>query len=201
MRQFQFQVHGLTEDDLRRWRKFTRQFVWPTGVLAWVVVGIVIFFALRWVPMGVFDVGVFKGRNLMVVVDNSSSMTDNKDRQARLKTQREQLKAAGVAINRDLTSIGFGLSPSGAATNLLYSLRQELSENPPLDTIYFFSDFDPGTYGIGPNDLCDQAGYEELRGMLWKYRLRLYLSTVAEKPSAEFVALARESGGGVVNSR
>lgn len=195
MQQLQFRARGFTEDDLRRWRKLSRAFIPPAAMMLKALSAIVIVYALHWAPSAMIDGTVFKGSGVMVMEDNSGSMNDP-DRQAKLKTQLNQLSAAGIPVNGHHTSNGFGICTCGGEDNLLHKLRKALSENPAIDTIYVFSDFDPGSV-----DVSDEAGYEELRRILGERDLRLYLGTVYQVPSAEFVAITLESGGDVITSR
>jgi hypothetical protein len=195
MEQFQFRVHGLTEEELRRWRRLNRRFTLSGSVMVWAAALVAIAYLSHSTTPVMIESTEFKGRSVMVIEDNSGSMKEN-DRQAKLKAQLDQLQAAGVDISGHHTSVGFGARFGGAQDNLLNSLKKALSSDPAIDTIYVFSDFDPG-----PADESDEAGYLELRRILGERGLRLYLGTVDQEPSNEFVTIARESGGDVIKSR
>ena len=131
-----------------------------------------------------------QGSQILVVEDRSGSMDDSKDELARQKAQfGSALFEGGAEI------LGFGVNSTGEASNLLHVLEQVLPARRGVDTVYVFSDFVPATPSV---DCNDPAGLAQFRQLIRSARVRLYLSTVNMLPSPGLLAIARESGGGLV---
>jgi hypothetical protein len=70
------------------------------------------------------------------------------------------------------------------------SLADELPKHPGVDAVYVFSSFAQAS---------DPARLAELRALVRKNGIRLYLHTVDQPPSPALLAIAKESGGGLLN--
>ena len=134
--------------------------------------------------------------HILILVDDTTSMSAQ-EIQEDLTRQRTLLE--GLESVRPEPHIqAFGVSSSGYPSNLLYRALAELPRHPEVDALYVFSDFHPYT----PEADCDdQAGLAEFRALVRKSRVRLYLSSAEMVPSPGLVAIAEESGGGLIGVR
>ena len=142
-------------------------------------------------PGAVIKGKIFIGNHVVVVRDKSGSMRGT---EADLNEQIDKLKVSGMTIEVR-SALGFGVSKTGDRANLLHQIEEALKSTPDLDTIYAFSDFDVANM---PAWKSDQDGYVQLKALLTRHRVRLYLGTVRHPPPSELVVIARESGGGLI---
>jgi hypothetical protein len=109
--------------------------------------------------------------------------------------QVRALEDAGIVV--DLVNlIGSGgivpaLDQLGAKIGgtLPASLADELPKHPGVDAVYIFSSFAQAS---------DPARLAELQALVRKNGVRLYLHTVDQPPSPALLAIAKESGGGLL---
>ena len=78
-----------------------------------------------------------------------------------------------------------------AASDAPSRVSQELAQHPDVDAVYVMSNFS------GSDDRDRPA---QLQALIRKNGVRLYLDTADKQPSPELLALAKESGGGVLQS-
>lgn len=196
MPEFHFRVDGLTEENVRRWRRRTRPTAISATVLLWTTAVAVGIYSVRAsTPTALVQVLTPTTKNVLVMVDASGSM---KGTEEILKKQLAQVEALGVLVERHTTR-GFGVSMTGdRRTPLLERLEATLQANPNVDAIYVVSDFSKKT----PRwDESNEAGYQRLRQILQERRLRMYLGTVRDDPPRELAEIARQSGGDVIESK
>ncbi len=213
---FDFQLQGLTRDELVRRRNQSRQasaqghgvaarfaFVkrlWRrlapiTQVVVWTALAVAGLYALDQTYVVLEnDPGMIRGRlvtasNVIILPDDSGSMGD---KQEQLLALVSQLKPNEV--NPENRTDGGGFSSTGPANNSLHKLETALRANPNADAVFVFSDFEFGDY---PADVHDDAGFEQLRQLLGGRR-RLYLGTVKDPPPEKLIDIARRSGGGLI---
>jgi len=133
-----------------------------------------------------------QGSHILVVEDVSGSMGSSQVELARQKAQ------FGSSLFEGESQVwGFGVVSSGDDSNLLHVLQHDLPAKRGVDTVYVFSDFEPIDYGIDCNDL---AGLDQFRQLIRSAPVRLYLSTVNMLPSSGLLAIAKESGGGLLSA-
>ena len=190
MVRIEFRVTGATEDDTRQWRGLNHS-LGPRIKLAMAgaaaAILIYTFSSPRTAVIG--DTPVV-ARNIIAMVDTSGSM---KGRETERDAQLLALERSGMVVGRHAIG-GAGVSSVGAGTNLLKQLLPVLQARTEVDALYVFSDFTV----IDDQDTNDEAGLQRLRGELKKRGLKLYLSTVNQKPAKELIEIAVESGGGVI---
>lgn len=134
------------------------------------------------------------GSRILLIEDVSGSM-DEDGIPDELKREKEILRNA--LVPNEVQVDGFGAISSGS-DNLRTALEQSLPNNQGLDAVYFLSDFHPETKDW---DCDDAAGVEEVRRLVRAAGVRLYLSSVGMLPSPGLLAVARESGGGLIGAR
>lgn len=205
MRVLEFQIKGLTQDELKRRRKdqesanvfkrFLAGLSTGARVLVWAALALAALYVLQWsyTPSVIVSGQVFTGKNVILLEDRSGSMTA--PYQERLKELINQLKNAGISVDNPVETQGGGFSATGSADNSLKKLEATLKENPGADAIFVFSDF---TIISKPWDESDAAGYQRLRQLLRGGQRRLYLGTVNLPPPQELITIARDSGGGLI---
>lgn len=219
MRVFDFQLKGLTRDDLMRRRNQGRtqhsvlmERSRPFGFLktlwiksspaahgvVWAIVLLTSLFGLNWIyataenhPASVYRRLVLGASNVIVLPDNSGSMEDKKPR---LVALIDQLRKRGVNADNQFPTDGGGFSSEGPSNNSLKQLEAALETNPGADAIFVFSDFSDGNY---PADVHDEAGFQRLRRLVLARPRHLYLGTVDKQPPQELIEIARQSGGGM----
>ena len=133
----------------------------------------------------------FIGNHVVVVRDVNGSMQGT---EADLNGQIDKLKSSGMTIEVR-SAQGFGVNKAGSQANLFHQIEEALKSTPNLDTIYAFSDFevvDSSAWESG------RTGYVQLKALLTRHRVRLYLGTARHPPSIELAVIARESGGGLI---
>lgn len=195
MSEFHFKVDGLTEENLRRWKKPTEPSVLTAPLLAWTAAAAIAVYSVGTLnTIALMNIEAIRSKNLLVIRDVSGSM---KGTEKKLQGQIARLKDSGVLVD-ELTADGFGVSTAGNSRNLLNRLKEGLRANLNVDAVYVFSDF---TYIDEPIDGNNEAGYQQLRELLTGRKLRLYLGTVRDQPSDELIAIAWGSGGGMINSK
>jgi hypothetical protein len=137
--------------------------------------------------------------HMLVLVDDTGSMSEA-GIPTELERQRKILAASFFSSN-ELKIYAFGVSSAGYhnyggyASNLLYRLSDELPAHPGVDSVYVFSDFHPEEAGA---DCDNTAGLAQFQALIGKSRVRLYLSSVNMLPSEGLLAIAEESGGGLI---
>ena len=205
MRRCDFQIDGLTEKHLRRWKRLTKLAgtpadiagspVTPLKILASAAVVAAVFYAIDpFTPKA--DVGeIVKAKKLLVMKDRSGSMSGT---EAKLAALSAIFEGSNMKLVID-SARGFGVSTDGDPDNLLYELQDGLKANPDVDAVYVFSDFERNfEYRV---DGDNAAGYQKLRELLDTYQLRLYLGTVKYPPRKEMIEIAVASGGGMIENR
>jgi hypothetical protein len=213
---FDFQLKGLTRDELVRRRNQSRQLTsqlrsadprltlvrgtWSSLTrIGKIVVWTTLAFAGLYALDGTYslienDPGMIRSRlvtatNVIILPDDSGSMGD---KQEQLQALVSKLKPNEV--NPENKTDGGGFSSTGPANNSLHKLETALRANPAADAVFVFSDFEFGDY---PADVHDDAGFERLRQLLGGRR-RLYLGTVKNQPPEKLIDIARGSGGGLI---
>src|ERR1051325_1269847 len=218
MSELQFQIKGLTKDELQRARQrdthagSLRRFVDGLSIglraLVWAAIAVGSLYLLQWINAKiprldsadtrsvVLNNGSrFYGNNVIVLQDASGSMRNTGDQ---LKSLLTQLSVAGISVDNPIATMGPGFSVVGTSENSLHKLEQGLQVNSAADAIFVFSDFanDDAEW-----DAHDEAGYERLRELLDDGRRRLYLGTVTYPPPAELLKIAYDSGGGMIEAK
>ncbi len=212
MDQFRFRADGLSEDDVRQWHKHTGPSIRALNVLIWTVVVAVVYSAGTSTRIALVDGqparfqrgavvlgereslgNIIRAQSALLIVDRSGSML-TAERQGKLQRQLNQLRAAGTSLS-ERPAQGFGVSATEDDRNLLNQLEQGLSSSPNAEAIYAFSDFENSGDSYWKSDA---AGFERLRDLLSRRKIRLYLGSVQYTPDAELARIARESGGGVI---
>ncbi|SRR6266404_1518659 len=208
MRVLEFQIKGLTQDELRRRRKhqesahvFQRFLAgWSKGarVLIWAALAVAALYILQWsyTPSATLNGHVFTGKNVIILEDISPSMRESEER--RLTVLINQLKSSGISVDNRAKTQGGGFSATGAEDNSLKTLEQALKENPGADAIFVFSDF---TNFDNPWDRNDAAGYQRLRDLLGRRRLYLGNVNANAQPPNELIRIARDSGGDLIEAK
>src|SRR2546425_3353145 len=204
MRVLEFQIKGLTQDELKRrqkrqkpanvFQRFLAGLSTGARVLVWAALAVTALYALQWsyTPSVMIYGHVFTGKNVIILEDISGSMGETEVRQ--LTALINQLKDSGVSVDNPVTTQGGGFSAAGSEDNSLKKLEGALKANPGADAIFVFSDF---TIFDLPWDGNDAAGYQRLRELLRGHR-RLYLGTVNLPPPDELITIARASRGGLI---
>jgi hypothetical protein len=129
------------------------------------------------------------GSRILLVLDSSGSMgSESAEVNRQIATLRNSLSPNVSTVD------GFGTISTGA-DNLRTALEQRLSQPRTFDAVYVLSDFYPIDK---PIDCDDAAGLERVRQLVRSSGVRVYLSTVRMMPSPALLALARESGGGLI---
>ena len=207
MDQFEFRTNSVTE---RQWRRIKRHLRHGPGssLSTWLpgggsaIVGLNLPLAIPVLCGGLLIVAgintqstlvngvTVEGSHILIVEDTSGSMSSSQEELARQKA-----RFASTLFQDSPKIDGFGVGSGGDPTNLLHVLQRELPARRGVDTVYVFSDFEPGTASWDCNDL---AGLAQLRQLIRSAGVRLYLSTVNMVPSRGLLAIARESGGGLV---
>ncbi len=207
MRVLEFQIKGLTQDELKRRRKHQesanvfKRFLagLSTGarVLVWAALAVAALYILQWsyTPSVILNGQVFTAKNVIILKDVSGSMGGTEER---LQGLINQLKNAGISVDNPVETQGGGFSVAGSDDNSLKKLEKALKENPAADAIFVFSDFT--IFGF-PWDGSDAAGYQRLRELLRGGQRRLYLGTVNLQPPDELIRIARDSGGGLIEAK
>lgn len=219
MRDFDFQLKGLTRDELLRRRNQSRRaqvevvnksphpvsikWFWSSlsrgsRLLIWTSVAFASLYALNWTyttaenyPGMVFN-RLANAQHVIVLPDESPSMNDNQPQLAELINY---LQKRGVNTENRYATYGGGFSTQGPADNSLKVLETALQASPGADAIFVFSDFNPANESSP--DGHDAAGFQRLRQLLGGKR-RLYLGTVENMPPAELIEISRRSGGGLI---
>lgn len=224
MRVFDFQLKGLTRDELIRRRNQSRraqpeiaskrsQVVFATRfwnslsrgshLLIWTAIAVGSIYALNWAytiaadhPTAVFN-RLASANHVIILPDESNSMRDNQHQLANLTSH---LQKSGVNTENRHRTNGGGFSSQGPDNNSLKRLETALQATPGADAIYVFSDFNPATDNSDSRDpdAHDEAGFQRLRQLLGERRRHLYLGTVEHTPPAELIEIARRSGGGII---
>lgn len=129
------------------------------------------------------------GSRILLVLDSSSSMSSENAEVNR------QIAALRTSLDPTVSTVsGFGTVSTGY-DNLRTALEQKLSQPRTVDAVYVLSDFYPIDK---PIDCDDTAGLERVRQLIRHSGVRLYLSTVRMMPPPALIAIARESGGGLI---
>ncbi len=129
------------------------------------------------------------GSRILLVLDNSGSMgSESTEVNRQIATLRNSLSPNVATVN------GFGTISTGS-DNLRTALEQRLSQSRAFDAIYVLSDFYPIDK---PIDCDDAAGLARVRQLVRGSGVRVYLSTVRMMPSPALLAIARDSGGGLI---
>jgi len=202
MGQLLFPITGITQKQSKRMRRLSHQAQSGLTIIAWIIVGGLSIYGIGSVLPNmtailtgkhiIFTNGQpFIGNHVIVVRDESGSMNG---KEPSLYALINKLRTSELIVE-PLTTDGFGVSESGSQNNLLHKVKDALNENPLIDTIYAFSDF----YDVqDKNWESDQNGYLQLKTLLTKHNVRLYIGTVQYDPSNELIKIARESGGGFI---
>jgi hypothetical protein len=168
----------------------------PVSVTAGVGVVVLAAWSGVFEPTQIHGVSI-RGTHILILVDATSSMSED-GIPDELKRQMASLKASVLAV---ADTFAFGVSSvgyhdyRGYASNLLYSLSRQLSAHPEVDSVYVVSDFHPEEAGA---DCDNRAGLVQFQELIKKSRVRLYLSSVYMLPSPGLLAIAEESGGGLI---
>ncbi len=208
MDRFEFRTSSVTGD---QWRRIKRRLNPGTGppslsgrlpgggagiagiplpLIIPVLCGALVIAAGIGAPNAVVNGVTITGSHILVVEDVSGSMASSQEELARQKARfGSALFEGGPKMD------GFGVMSTGENSNLLHVLQRELPARRGVDTVYVFSDFQPGTASWDCNDL---AGLAQLRQLIRSAGVRLYLSTVNMLPSRGLLSIARESDGGLV---
>ncbi len=195
MPEVHFRVDGLTEENVRRWRKRTRPTAISATVLLWTAASAIVIYAVgSLTPGALIDGKEIRGRSVLVMQDISGSMRGTEQT---LGTHIAGLKASGMLM-KGRNVHGFGVSTTGDRNNLLKQLEEGLRADPNVDAVYVFSDFH---YYDKPIDGSNAAGYERLRQLLRGHGVQLYLGVVRRQPPKELIEIAKESGGDVIESK
>lgn len=134
-------------------------------------------------PAIVLDGVEVRARPILVLKDTSPSMSDYLDR---LQERLAHLRSAGGGV--DLIEVDV---VGSSAEDVSPVLARSLAELTDVDTVYFFSDFeDPSSY----------AAFQALDRALGDRRLRFYTASVELYPHPEWVAIARRSGGDLLQT-
>jgi len=129
------------------------------------------------------------GHRILLVLDNRSSMSaQSAEVNRQIAALRASLSASVFTVN------GFGTHSSGS-DNLRAVLEQKLAQPRTFDAVYVLSDFNPIDK---PTDCDDAAGLDRVRQLVRSSGVRFYLSTVRTMPPPALLAIARESGGGLI---
>lgn len=205
MAQLIFRIDRITRSRWKRLHRLTQPSNAGAKIAAWLVAGGISAYGIGVVlpnmagivsgsHSAVIHGELVIGRHVVLVRDTSGSMNEP-TRQENLKNQIYSLKAAGIAVDEGGEAKGFGVSSTMGSDNLLHQVEQALQDYPRVDTIYAFSDFEitDAAYWKSHRD-----GYRRLETILKEHGVRLYLSTVRYPPPPELVAIARQSGGGLI---
>lgn len=225
MRVFDFQLKGLTRDELSRRRNQSRraqpeiaskrpQLVSATRfwnslsrgsrLFIWTAVAFGSLYALNWAYTTAADYPgtvvnrLASAKNVIILPDESGSM---RNKQSQLAGLINYLQKSGVNAENQHRTDGGGFASQGPPDNSLKILETALQTTPGADAIFVFSDFNPatGNFPVADDpDAHDEAGFQRLRQLLGERRRRLYLGTVAHMPPAELIEIARRSGGGII---
>lgn len=207
MDRFEFRTNSVTRDQWRRinrrlnrgpggpslrgrWRAGAGIGGAPLPLAIPILCGVLLIAAGIDKPGAVVNGVTVQGSHILVVEDISGSMGSSQGELARQKA-----RFGGTLFEGSLTINGFGAGSGGDGSNLLHVLQGALPARRGVDTVYVFSDFQPGTASWDCNDL---EGLAQFRELIRRAGVRLYLSTVNMLPSAGLLAIARESGGGLV---
>jgi len=129
------------------------------------------------------------GHRILLVLDGRIAMSrDSAEVNRQIAALRTSLSPKTATIK------GFG-THSGGLDNLRTALEQRLAQSRAYDAVYVLSDFYPTDK---PSDCDDAAGLDRVRQLVRSSGVRVYLSTVHMMPPPALVALARESGGGLI---
>jgi hypothetical protein len=129
------------------------------------------------------------GSRILMVQDDSSSLGLVTDEVSR------QISILRNSLDPQISKVeGFGTLSTGR-DNLRTVLEEKLPQMRGFDAVYVVSDFYPTDRGV---DCDDAAGLERVRELIRHSGVRLYLSTVRMMPSPALLAIARESGGGLI---
>ncbi|HKR61079.1 MAG TPA: hypothetical protein VJS64_15270 [Pyrinomonadaceae bacterium] len=219
MSSFDFQVKGLTRNELNRRTEKRRQsraqitsgrtrfpfvnrfWIAPSPGAHIALTAALVFggvYSMHWIYTTVENDSrsVFRrlahAQEVIVLPDQSGSMSD---KQARLQALIDRLKQRNIDTDNQFATDGGGFSSQGPDNNSLHRLETALQAHPGADAIFVFSDFSSSDYGA---DVHDDAGLNRLRQLVTEQPRRLYLGTVAELPPERLVAIARQSGGGLI---
>jgi hypothetical protein len=200
-----FRIKGITRSRWERLHRLAHPSNTGVRIMAWLVVGGISVYGVGVVlpniaaivsgsPSAIISGGLFIGKHVVLVRDISGSMNEPM-RQENLKHQIDRLKASGMAIDEARGALGFGTSRTTDSNNLLHQVEQALQTYPDADAIYAFSDFEITGAQYWQSD---RDGYLRLETILTDHGVRLYLSTVVNPPPNELVAIARQSGGSLI---
>ena len=161
-------------------------------------IGVVVFAAWSGVfgPTQIHGVSIH-GTHILILIDATSSMSED-GIPDEVKRQMASLKPSVFAV---ADTFAFGVSSAGYnnyrgyASNLLYTLSHQLPSHREVDSVYVVSDFHPEEAGA---DCDNRAGLVQFRELIKKSQVRLYLSSVYMLPSPGLLAIAEESGGGLI---
>jgi Mg-chelatase subunit ChlD len=129
------------------------------------------------------------GNNVLVLLDNSGSMGGTN---AQVQAQLNRLRVSGMSIENLVTIPGFSISLADTYA-FLGILGTRIAANPSVDTVYVISDF-----SAGDEQANTPAAYRQLTKMVRDRQLRIYWSTVRDRPPPTYYDIARQSGGDVV---
>lgn len=200
-----FRIDGVTRGRWRRLRRLSRPSNAGAAIAGWLAAGVVGLYGLGALvpnmvavlsgsPSAVIRGELLIAKHVVLIRDISGSM-NVPARQENLKNQTERLKASGITVDEGGGALGFGVSVTKDPDNLLHRIEQALGAYPQADAIYAFSDFEITDNGYWQSD---REGHRQLESILAARRVRLYLGTVKYPPPPELLAIARQSGGGLI---
>ena len=205
MAQLLFHIDGMTRSRLKRLRRSTRAPHTRFAAAGWIAAGAAGIYGLGMLlpnmvavlsgsPSAVIRGQLLIAKHVVLIRDVSGSMNEPA-RQKNLASQIERLKASGITVDEGGGTQGFGVSVTKHPENLFHRVAQALRAHPQVDLVYAFSDFELTGAGYWQSDA---EGYRQLEKILVSQRARLYLGTVKYPPPPELLALARRSGGGLI---
>lgn len=185
MEQLQFHVRGISDNEVRHWKRRTS----PRGrFLTWAAIGVVGYILLGPSTASIRGASVSAYR-VLVLVDDSTSMPDFN---AAVRPQLDRFRAAGIPIDYQANVPGWSWG-SNSGYGFLRELERAIAAGTTVDTVYVVSDFT-----AGDNTDNDAAGERRLRQLLGSRGLRVYFSSVRDPVPLAYRQIAESTGGGVV---
>ena len=145
-------------------------------------------------PGAASDPGVIvRGDRVVVIADNSTSLTGDPDRTALRDAQIASLRRQHQVLGQTIFVDGWAISEGRTGYSFLQPLENALARYRDVDTVYFISDF-----AAADDEDNDVTGRQRLERVLREQGVRLYLATAALPVPVSYRELALESGGLII---
>jgi hypothetical protein len=187
-RRLNLHISGLTNRNLRRWRRTRQKAITPLLLIA----GIPVVIALTREQSIELADHTISGQRILLVQDKSGSMNEL---QATVAQRLSALRNAGIAteVACELSDLEFGD---------FTACVERLARRNDVDGLYVLADYNWDWNGTGyscspqPGD-----GTRRLTNILRGTGWRLYLETINCHLPQDLANLADESGGGIIHTR